>query len=45
MAGCWAEERKAPSKKLHHLLVMLQDLVGASTETLLQAVVADSQEG
>lgn len=45
MAGCWGEERKVPGKKLHQLLAVIQERVGAPTEAPLEAAVADSWEG
>lgn len=45
VAGCWGEERKALSKKLHQSLAAVQERVGACTEALLEAAVPDSQEG
>lgn len=45
VAGCWGEERKAPSKKLHQLLAVTEERVGAPTEVALEAAVAESWEG
>lgn len=44
MAGCWGEERKVLSKKLHQLLVVTQEPAGAATEALLEAAAAHSRE-